>query len=294
MDGRIDPSRTVRNERYHYIRNYMPHRTNGEYLSYMFETPTTRKWKELYDAGTLNEVQSRFWQTKPPEELYDIQNDPEEVHNLATFADFQEILRDLRKAHVDHVMEIRDVGFLPEAELHTRAPQLTPYELGHDAQLYPLAEIFEMAHLASLLIPESAPDLASGLVNKDSAIRYWAAIGLLALGKPGVTTGREQLLEALLNDPSPSVRTISAEALAQYGFLEDQKPSLEWLIEAADGTRHGPYVAIQALDSLEHLGKKAAPLKDRISQLPTSGNWLPPRCASYVGRLVEKIQRNLE
>ena len=38
-------------ERYVYVRNYMPHRIYGQHLGYMFETPTTRVWKELHDDG---------------------------------------------------------------------------------------------------------------------------------------------------------------------------------------------------------------------------------------------------
>ena len=46
-------SRAVTDGRYLYIRNYMPHRPQGQYLAYMFETPTTQVWKARFDAGTL-------------------------------------------------------------------------------------------------------------------------------------------------------------------------------------------------------------------------------------------------
>ncbi len=41
MDERYDMLRTVRDKRYVYIRNYMPHKIYGQYLAYMFKTPTT-------------------------------------------------------------------------------------------------------------------------------------------------------------------------------------------------------------------------------------------------------------
>ena len=70
MDERYDMVRVVRDKRYIYIRNYMPHKIYGQYISYMFKTPTTQVWHDLYHAGKLNAAQSHFWKTKPAEELY--------------------------------------------------------------------------------------------------------------------------------------------------------------------------------------------------------------------------------
>jgi len=75
MDERYDMVRSVRNERYVYLRHYMPHRIYGQHIAYMFQTPTTRVWKELHDQGRLtSEAQRRFWEPKPPEELYDFRD----------------------------------------------------------------------------------------------------------------------------------------------------------------------------------------------------------------------------
>jgi uncharacterized sulfatase len=76
MDERFDLSRTVRNERFHYIRHYMPHRLAGAHLAYLFETPATREWHQLFLEGKLNAVQSVFWEPKASEELFDLQADP--------------------------------------------------------------------------------------------------------------------------------------------------------------------------------------------------------------------------
>ena len=98
MDERYDMVRSVRNQRYIYIRQYMPHLIYGQYIAYMFQTPTTQVWKELYDEGKLNDAQRRFWERKAPEELYDLENDPSEVVNLVDSPAHQEVLEELRQA----------------------------------------------------------------------------------------------------------------------------------------------------------------------------------------------------
>ena len=70
----------------------------------------------MFDEGTLNEAQSHFWKTKPAEELYDLENDRDEVKNLVKSKEHSDILKKMRKAHLDHINKIIDVGFLPEGK----------------------------------------------------------------------------------------------------------------------------------------------------------------------------------
>src|SRR5690606_23881740 len=83
MDERIDMVRSVRDKNYRYIRNYMPHKIYGQYLEYLWKAPSMASWENLYKEGKLDEVQSRFWKSKPVEELYDTHADPHNVINLA-------------------------------------------------------------------------------------------------------------------------------------------------------------------------------------------------------------------
>ena len=100
MDERLDLVRSVTDGRYVYLRNYFPHVSQAQHVSYQFETPTTQVWRRLYDAGKANDAQSIFWRVpKAPEELYDLQTDPDEVRNLAASAEHQTMLKRLRQAH---------------------------------------------------------------------------------------------------------------------------------------------------------------------------------------------------
>ena len=75
-----------------------------------------RSWEAAYKAGDCNEAQSAFWNTKAPEELYDTENDPWEVNNLADDPGYEEILERMRKANKDWMIGISDAGFIRFAE----------------------------------------------------------------------------------------------------------------------------------------------------------------------------------
>ncbi|MCR4415508.1 MAG: sulfatase-like hydrolase/transferase, partial [Thermoguttaceae bacterium] len=212
MDERYDMVRSVTNGRYIYVRQYMPHLIYGQYLSYMFQTPTTREWRRLYDEGKLAPPKTFFWEPKPAEELYDLQADRDEVHNLADSPGHEAVLAELRQALRKHLLETRDVGFLPEAEMHRRAAGTTMYEFGHDPKRYPLETILAMAELAARRTPDDVPKLREGLKAADSGVRYWAATGLLIRGAAAVAAARQDL-RAALRDESPSVRIAAAWAL---------------------------------------------------------------------------------
>jgi arylsulfatase A-like enzyme len=288
MDERYDMVRSVRNQRYIYIRNYMPHLIYGQYLAYMFQTPTTQVWKRLYDQGKLNEIQSRFWQRKAPEELYDLQDDPDEVNNLVKAPAHQVVLNELRGALRKQTLRIRDVGFLGEAEMHSRAADTTIYEMGHDPQKYPLEKILTMADLASLMKPRSTGLLREGLKDSDSAVRYWAAMGLLMRGRRAVRRARQDL-RAALKDVSPTVRIIAARALGEHGSQADLDLALPVLKDLAPPDKNGAYVSMLDLNAIDALGEKAAPLMETIKTMPTKDPSAPGRANSYVARLVKNL-----
>jgi len=294
MDERYDLVRSVRNKRFIYIRNYMPHKIYGQYIQYMFVTPTTQKWRDMFDAGELNDVQSRFWQTKPYEELYDLEADPDEIHNLVGSSAHDAVLNELRTAHEEWVFRVRDVGFLPEHDLHNRMMGKTPYEIGHSDEIYPLKEIYAVANAAASMDLTQIPFLMDMLDADDSAIRYWAAMGLLMRGETGVEAATGKLRHITTNDPSMSVRAIAAEALGRYGDGQSVKIALNLLKDAANADEHGVYVSMLALNAIDAMGERAAAIKPTIESLPKNGPWSDGRKKAYVPNLITKILDDLD
>jgi uncharacterized sulfatase len=284
MDERQDLVRSARDRRYVYVRNYLPHLPHGQHVAYMFETPTTRVWRELFEAGKLTPPQRAYWQPRVPEELYDIETDSEEVRNLADSPMHKEILKRLRQAQRDWILKVRDVGFLPEGEIRSRSKGSNPYDMGHDKQKYPLEKVLDMAEIASWSSPYTVPRLLDGLTDVDSAVRYWAAQGLLMDGR----------LARALEDTSPHVRIVAAEALARHGSDTDLKKALPVLLDLADLSKHGLYVSVSALNALDRVGPKAASVRAAIEALPTTDPSVSPRMKDYNKNLVKHILSQLK
>jgi uncharacterized sulfatase len=294
MDERFDCVRSVIGERYVYLRHYMPHRIYGQYIDYMFQTPTTRVWQVQFRAGTLNEAQSRFWRPKPAEELYDLQTDPDEVRNLADSPEHAAVLASMRRALRDHLGRTRDLGFLPEQEVHARAAAagVTPYEMGHDPARYDFDTILAAAELATDPRDGDVPAVLALLGSPDSAVRYWGSLGILARGAPAVTAGADRLRQALA-DAAPMVRITAAEALGRFGSGDDVARALEVLVVAADPAGD-TFAALAAWNALDELDERARPVAERLRALsPTPA--MPPngRVAKYAANVKKKLLADL-
>ena len=293
MDERVDLVRTVMSKRYVYIRQYMPHRIYGQYIQYMFKTPTTQVWHDLYHAGKLNEAQSHFWIEKPSEELYDLESDPDEVNNLVESAEHREVLEEMRKAHRDWEKKIRDVGFLSEAEIHSRSAGSTPYAMGHDPAKYDFDSIFAAAGTASMRRESDLPKIVEMMTSPDSGVRYWGAQGLLMQKEKGIAAGREALVKAL-KDSSPGVAVIAAEALGRYGSDADVAAALDTLLKYANQNESNVFDAILAANALDYMDGRAASRLDAIRALPRKQQKPTNRTGGYVGNLLPKVIADLE
>ena len=223
MDERYDMSRSVRDDRFRYIHNYMPYRIYGQHLNYLWLMPATRSWEKAYRDGKCNETQSVFWNTKPVEELYDTENDPWEVNNLANDPLYREKLEELRAENLKWTHEHYDAGFIPEADLVNRVGENPIYDYVRSNEV-DLKSIIDAAEIASFGKIEDMKTLQLFLNSKESAIRYWGATGLLVLGEEALPA-KADLLKAL-NDSSANVVVVAAEAVYKLNEKEDARKAL--------------------------------------------------------------------
>lgn len=291
MDERADEVRSVTDGRYVYLRNFYLNTPQGAFIAYQFETPTTRLWREQFEAGQANEAQSIFWRTpRPPEELYDLQSDPDEVHNLAASPEHQAIREKLRAALYAHLEAVRDVCLLPEGEMHARAEAGSPYDLARDETKYPFRRILEAADRAARDDAE-IDSLRRLLADEDSAVRYWAVQGFLMRGGEAVGAAAPALRDAL-QDSSAYVRIAAAHALAKHGARADVDAALTVLKTHANPGSAGFFPAFAALGAIDDLGERVAPLWEHVRSINTDAGVPHPRYRTYLPALVKSITKS--
>jgi uncharacterized sulfatase len=116
IDEIVDRIRCIRSHRFKYIRNFYPERPYLQGSVYRkFVVPAATLMPVLQKRGELNPVQEQFLsKTRPPEELYDVQKDPFEVHNLASDPKYKKTLLLFRHKLDRWIYETDDHGHVPE------------------------------------------------------------------------------------------------------------------------------------------------------------------------------------
>jgi arylsulfatase A-like enzyme len=114
-DETVDHIRSVRTERFKYIRNFLPLRPHLQPNAYKDHKPCLIALRAAEAAGQLDAVQrSLFAPARAPEELYDLAADPWEIHNLASDPAHAATLRQLRSRLDAWMEQTDDHGRTPE------------------------------------------------------------------------------------------------------------------------------------------------------------------------------------
>jgi arylsulfatase A-like enzyme len=275
MDERYDFIRTVTDGRWRYIRNYMPHRPWGQHQSFEWLAKGYQDWEAAHLAGTLNAVQDRFFQKKPFEELYDLQSDPHEIRNLAGESAGAAVLETMRRVLDGHLIAIHDNGFLPEGMAGEG------YVESRDARIYPLKQVMALAKVAARGDANGLAELQKALASDLPVIRYWAATGLLILGKAAAPAGAA-LTKVMRDDPAPQVRIVAAEAVAGIAAPEEPVRLLATLVDQPSSWQ----VQLQALNALTFIGAAGKLALPSIQRATGSDQEYIQRSSSYLAAVL--------
>lgn len=120
-DEATDRIRAVRDARWSYVRNYMPEKPYGQSIRFRNQL---QSMQEILRLGALHllvpPTDWYFVQTKPVEELYDVDADPDQVVNVAALPENAEVLARMRAAHEEWIVATNDLGAVPEPQLAER------------------------------------------------------------------------------------------------------------------------------------------------------------------------------
>jgi uncharacterized sulfatase len=259
VDEAYEMSRCVRDKRYKYIRNYLPHLPYIQPSEYPDRAEIMQELRRAVAEEKLSKIQKLHWApTKPREELYDTSADPYEVNNLADSPSLRRVIGRLCKVHLQWMVETHDIGLLSEAEMHIRAEGSTPYEIARQISKYPQRRILAAADLVGRG-PNNIPKLIRLLHDSDSAVRYWAVVALSVLDSDA-SPAVEALTERLA-DSSPNVRFAAAGALCKLGLCKD---ALLVLAEGLEDAREE--TVLYAAREIQFIGNKARPIVRQIKE----------------------------
>lgn len=269
MDERYDMVRAVRDERFRYIRNYMPFLPYDQYMNTAEQSPVKQALHQAVREGSL--PPGAAWMTrgtKPIEELYDLDSDPHELNNLAGQSSHRETLERLRAAHEAWRARSRDTGLIPEPELVALAERFgTRYAIyeGMARERPAIWEnLYKTADAAGKWCVEPGPEhretLRAAALDPAPSIRWWAFTGL-AHGA-NLDAQDAELLTQALEDESLSTAAAAAHGLLRHETNVDA--ALELLVRAAASERE--WVRLHAVTALDRVGELARPAIPALRQ----------------------------
>ncbi|HAD21126.1 MAG TPA: sulfatase, partial [Opitutae bacterium] len=178
VDEVRDFARSVRDQRYLYIRNYMPHLGYNQTTAWPDIGEVRHEFYKLAKSGKMTPAQQQFaGPRRPVEELYDCRKDPLNLTNLTASQKHQKILKRMRREHLRYAMEIKDWGYIPEYEAWEMSKESSGWKEGKSGKIN-WEKIIGSAEQVGRVKPA---ELIQNLKSENASIRYWGTIGLGAI-----------------------------------------------------------------------------------------------------------------
>ena len=157
-DETVEHMRSVRTDRYKYIRNYLPERPHLQPNAYKDNKAIMISFKQAGEDGFLTKVQRVLLApVRPEEELYDLSRDSYELRNLAGKAKYADVLNDMRKRLLDWEQATGDQG------VHSESPEM----FDSDMQVY----------IDTLEKRRQDPERLAEIKSNIELMKRWAAEG---------------------------------------------------------------------------------------------------------------------
>ncbi|WP_152285437.1 sulfatase family protein [Flavicella marina] len=233
FDEKYDMVRAVRKGNFKYTRNYQPFNFDGLMNNYRYRQLGYQQWRTYFESDKLNDVQSKFFEKKSAEELYDIEKDPYETNNLANLPEYQKTVKELRKNLNTRICSMPDLSFYPEFYLLKNAfnnPVAFGQEHKKDIKKYLKVADYMLADFDKI-----EKKLIKSLDSNDPWERYWAIITCSSFGTKAISlTKKLEKIEA--NDPELINSVRAAEYLGIIGKKNPANSMTTALYNSKDST----------------------------------------------------------
>ncbi|MBL9160993.1 MAG: sulfatase-like hydrolase/transferase [Verrucomicrobiales bacterium] len=287
MDERYDVIRTARDGRWRYVRNFEPLKPATQFINTCENGTTMKEIRKAMAAGTMPDAAALYIEPqKPVEELYDLETDPHEVHNLAADPAHAGKLSELREALAAWQLEIGDLGLVPESEIkHREKSAGSAFAILHGSgDRAKLVKDLSAAAARASGGPKGIDAMLSGLGHTEAAVRYWSATGLGNYpAETKAKAGSAADLSQALEDKSPAVSIAAARALCRMGLTSKGLALLEKRL--SDKNEWARLEAAIVLDELDDIARPVlAAMKSGLEEQPNK----------YIIRVLNKAVNDLE
>jgi uncharacterized sulfatase len=306
MDEHEGFGRSLTDGRYRYVRNVFPWVAGDDLPGYADGVAITLELRRALAAGSLPAGAEWFARRfRPPEELYDLERDPDELVNLAGSPEHASTLGRLRGDLVGWMNATRDTGVLPEGILRREAAVAgSEYAIFHpsgDAS----AAMARHARLVEAMLSAGEAELSAGegprerfagpLAAADPGLRFWAVMGAgfcgLAAGESGEAAMADEAAALLLpacGDAEGIVAVAAARWLVEMGrspgsVATGRQTLLERIGSDDPDIRQAALVAVDRMLALDRFGEEADAVIQAVAAIE------PAKGEEYAERLKKRI-----
>ncbi|NME69681.1 sulfatase family protein [Flammeovirga aprica] len=231
FDEKYDMVRFLRKGKFSYWRSYQPFNFDGLHNFYRYKQPAFREWRDMAKKGELDEVQEAFYRARLPEQLYDLENDPHEVNNLANDPAYKKVLLEMRKIMQDRVKGMPDLSFFPEPTfLKLSSGDGVAFGKENKAQIN---KLIDLADVQLLPYKKAKKKIQKALASEEAMERYWALINCSAYGKEA-SEFYDIAKQMAVQDPDLLVRTRATEFLGLTDAVDPKPLILDILDQCKD------------------------------------------------------------
>lgn len=241
FDEKYETVRSLRKGKWKYIRSFQPYYPDALHNNYRYKMAAFSEWRDLYYQNKLDSMQARFFSVKPVEMLFDLENDPLELHDLSQQSMHKEKLQSMRKQLNNTLLSNRDLGLIPESILLKEGID-NPVAYG-EKMADALEKILQINDMVFHPFEEVRSSLEEKLQDGSILEKYWALNSISVFGSRAAAL--LPLIEPLAETGPNLIRWKAVESLAIAGN-RSPFPALKQLIEESDD----PVESLLMLNSL--------------------------------------------